>query len=279
MIVGDIVTDAPRIVAEAVAALGALHVVVNNAGRDPAQPAPARDRARDLGRAARDQPHRALPRSCTRRSRTCSPRRRPLDRQRRLDARAQARPGHRRLRGGQGRDRLADARRSRSSTGRTASAPTRSCPPWSRRRSPTPTGRTSRSARTRWRRPIRPGAWGSREDVAAGDRVARLAARRLDQWHDPRRRRWFQRDLSSGPSGPRKRAHEFPVANPSVLREDSPMADIALTVNEDGSALLDFSGGARSASRSRSTTSPTARPRSSRSSCTSTSTAGSRGSR
>jgi meso-butanediol dehydrogenase/(S,S)-butanediol dehydrogenase/diacetyl reductase len=32
VVVGDIVTDAPRIVAEAVAALGTLHVVVNNAG-------------------------------------------------------------------------------------------------------------------------------------------------------------------------------------------------------------------------------------------------------
>ena len=32
MIVGDIVTDAARVVEEAVAALGALHVVVNNAG-------------------------------------------------------------------------------------------------------------------------------------------------------------------------------------------------------------------------------------------------------
>lgn len=32
VVVGDIVTDAPRIVAEAVEALGALHVVVNNAG-------------------------------------------------------------------------------------------------------------------------------------------------------------------------------------------------------------------------------------------------------
>lgn len=32
VVVGDIVTDAPRIVAEAVAALGSLHVVVNNAG-------------------------------------------------------------------------------------------------------------------------------------------------------------------------------------------------------------------------------------------------------
>src|SRR4051794_31191712 len=31
-IVGDICCDAPRIVAEAVSALGALHVVVNNAG-------------------------------------------------------------------------------------------------------------------------------------------------------------------------------------------------------------------------------------------------------
>ena len=143
------------IVEDAVDALGGLHVVVNNAGTIRRNV-----RLHELELETWHEQiavnltghflvlHAALPHLLRQRGR-------PLDRQRRLDARPQARARDRRLRRGQGRDRLAHAgaggrvrpgrhprQRGHARRGRDA-------------RWPTPTARTSTSARTTWPRPTR----------------------------------------------------------------------------------------------------------------------------
>ena len=91
-------------------ALGGLHVVVNNAGTIRRNVRLHEIDARDAGTSRSRSTSPATSSSCTPRCRTCWPRGRPLDRQRRLDARPQARARDRRLRRGQGRDRLAHQR-------------------------------------------------------------------------------------------------------------------------------------------------------------------------